>query len=153
MIRIKMCMLENLAHYFQNQDCIKNIESKNNSYYPVYMGGHICTQIGDTTISYNLKNLDEAAYLAAAIMIPYNDMLENVKYYNNDNSMDEIDEINWFEELQKRYNLNNENGYLTVVRFRAVDKLNRNLISRLIMKKLYSNDNTKNNDKRLSKYL
>ena len=136
----KMYKLEKIVYDYKNE----NIEQK--PYKPVFMGGRLCVLCAKGGMPYYVADLDEAAYLVAALSIPYTEMLEHIDYYNN-SMMDEMDELLWFGKLSEHYNID---GFLTVIRFRSVERLSNSLIYKKKMEELYGID--KNNiAKKLSK--
>ena len=136
----KMYKLEKIVYDYKNE----NVEQK--SFEPVFMGGRLCVLCAEGGMPYYVADLDEAAYLVAALSIPYTEMLEHIDYYNN-SMMDEMDELLWFGKLSEHYNID---GFLTVIRFRSVERLSNSLIYKKKMEELYGID--KNNiAKKLSK--
>lgn len=101
-------------------------------------GGRLCVECGEGGMPFYVSNLDEAAYLEAALSIPYTEMLEHIDFYHDNISMmDEMDEILWFGKLSKQYNVD---GYLAVIRFRSVERLSNSLIYKKKIEELYGID-------------
>ena len=123
----KMYKLEKIVHDYKNE----NIEQK--SFNPVFVGGRLCVECAEGGMPFYVSDLDEAAYLEAALSIPYSEMLEHIDFYQN-SMMDETDELLWFGKLSEQYNVD---GYLAVIRFRSVERLSNSLIYKKKMKELY----------------
>ncbi|MBR4671687.1 MAG: hypothetical protein IKO78_00620 [Bacilli bacterium] len=126
----RMYKLEKIVHDYNNE----NIEQR--SLKPAFVGGRLCVQCAEGGMPFYVSDLDEAAYLEAAISIPYPEMLEHIDFYKH-SEMDETDEVLWFDKLSEQYNVD---GYLAVIRFRSVEKLSNSLIYKKKMEELYGID-------------
>ncbi len=143
----KMYKLEKIVHSYNNDEVAKTLQQK--SFKPIIMGNKMYVECGNLGNPYYISNFNEAAYLEAALSIPYDKMLEQVNYYYN-SMMDEADELFWIERLGEEYNLD---CHLVVLRFKAVEKLSKNLIYRKKMKELYEDNKNieSNKNKKLIK--
>lgn len=130
-----MYQLEKLAHEYK-EDCKmnNNLQSTLEPYY-IGKGKYVCC--GSQHTPFRIYNLDEVAYIQAALAIPYNEMLEHINYYYN-TMMDEADESFWIEGLCKEYGIS---GYLFVLRFHAVKTISRSLLKNKF-KKIYNVEQT-----------
>ena len=136
MLISKMFKFEKVVYEYQNDDISNSLHQ---DYKPKYIGEKLCVLCGIDGVPFQVSNMNEAAYLEAALSIPYYEMLEQLNYYNN-TMMDEVDESFWIQQLTQQYNVD---GHLVVLRLHAVEKLNKNMLYRRMMNDLYSGKNKK----------
>ena len=87
------------------------------------------------------------AYYKEAVIIPYEEMLEHIDYYNN-TWMEETTEMFWWDRLTEKYNKYDEKPILfnvndTVWRFKNVERLSKSLVYGKKLAELYDIDRDK----------